>query len=147
MLVTNAISQNQNKTIFLIFAILTVVSCWLSAALESFYPFALPAFAVLVYVTVVDFRNIFYLLLACIPISTEFELPNGYATDLPTEPLIVGLMLIYWLFALKKGVILRGGAFFRHPITLLVILHLGWILGTVLLLCCFSMCLNVFLLS
>jgi O-antigen ligase len=115
---------------FGVFAWVIILSGWLSAAFESFYPLVIPAFAILVYFSIVDFRNIFFFLLACIPLSTEFYFPNGYGTDLPTEPLTIGLMIVYWLFALKNGVILRGGAFFRHPITLLILLHFGWILVT-----------------
>ena len=115
---------------FGVFAWVIILSGWLSAALESFYPLIIPAFALLFYLALIDFRLIFFFLLACIPVSTEYYLPNGYATDLPTEPLTVGLMVVYWLYALKNGVILRGGAFIRHPITLLVLLHLGWILIT-----------------
>jgi O-antigen ligase len=126
----HSISSN---TLFYVFAFIIVSSCWLSAALESYFPLAIPALVILVYLTVVDFRSIFYLLLVCIPISTEFQFPNGLGTDLPTEPLIIGLMLVYLLFVLKKGLtdasILRGGAsFLRHPITAFLLLHLGWIL-------------------
>lgn len=120
----------QTTPTFGVFAWIIILSGWLSAAFESFYPLAIPAIAILIYFSIVDFRNIFFFLLACIPLSTEFYFPNGYGTDLPTEPLTIGLMLVYWLFALKNGVILRGGAFFRHPITLLILLHFGWILIT-----------------
>jgi O-antigen ligase len=111
---------------FGIFAWIIILSGWLSAAVDSFYPLVIPVMAILVYFAIVDFRNIFFLLLACIPLSTEFNFTPAYGTDLPTEPLIIGLMLIYWLYVLKNGIILRGGVFFRHPITLLVLLHLSW---------------------
>ncbi len=145
-----SISKNRThapmKTFFIIFATLIVASCWLSAAFDSFYPLAIAPFALLVYVSITDFRSIFFLLLACIPLSTEIELPNGFSTDLPTEPLIIGLMLIYWFYTLKKGVILsdpkgflwkgtpteRGGKFFQHPITLLLLAHIGWTFVTVI---------------
>ena len=128
------------KILFIIFATLIVASCWLSAAFDSFYPLSIAPFALLVYVCITDFKSIFFLLLACIPLSTEIELPNGFSTDLPTEPLIIGLMLIYWFYTLKKGVILmvypetvgRGGKFFQHPITLLLLLHIGWTFVTVI---------------
>lgn len=116
----------------MVFSFVTVLSCWLSAALESFFPFLLPLAGFIIYVAIVDFRSLFFLLLASIPISTEIEFPNGLSTDLPTEPLIVGLMFLYWLYVLKNGTILRGGQFFRHPITLLILLHLSWIFITML---------------
>ncbi len=82
--------------------------------------------------TIVDFKSVFFLLLACIPISAEFELPNGFSTDIPTEPLTIGLMLVYIIFALKNDDILRGRGFLRHPITLLIGLHIGWIFVTMI---------------
>ena len=121
------------KTLFIVFATLLMAGCWLSAALDSFFPLAIPAFAVLVYVSIVDFKSIFFLLLACIPLSIEFQFPNGFSTDLPTEPLMIGLTFIYWLYSFKRGVVLsegiiwqRGGKFFQHPITLLLLMHIGW---------------------
>ena len=135
----NVIPRSQAKTTFIVFATVIIASCWLGAALDSFYPLAIPAFGLLIYMTIVDFKSVFFLLLACIPISAEFELPNGFSTDLPTEPLTIGLMLVYIVYALKKGNIslqgswqLRGGGFLRHPITLLIGLHIGWIFVTMI---------------
>ena len=135
----NNILRTPSKAILLVFAVVIIASCWLSAAFDSFYPLALPAFGLMIYLTIIDFKSIFFLLLACIPISAEFEFPNGLSTDLPTEPLTIGLMIAYWLYALKNGIILRarpkasgGGTFFRHPITLLILLHLSWIFITMI---------------
>jgi O-antigen ligase len=82
---------------------------------------------IIAYLTVVDMRFIFYLLLACLPISTEYEFNNGLATDLPTEPLIVGLMFAYLLYLLKNGNTLKSD-FIRHPVSLLLLAHGAWIL-------------------
>jgi len=100
----------------------------LGALMTGFYPIlGLPLGVLVVYVGVVDFRKLFYLLLMCIPLSVEFYLPNGFATDLPSEPLIVGLTLlcIYYLFAHLRDI---DGAFFKHPIMLVLLLHLAWML-------------------
>ena len=115
-----------NQRLLIGFAAVTVVSLLAAVAVQSPFPAAIPAALLLVYVTVVDFRSLFFLLLACIPISFEYQFPNGFGTDLPTEPLIVGLMLVYFLFVLKSGVILRGGEFLKHPFTLLIGISLAW---------------------
>jgi O-antigen ligase len=130
--ITKNIAHTPIKNLFIGFATLTIASCWLCAALDSFYPLVIPAFSLLIYVSIRDFRSVFFLLLACIPISMEIELPNGFSTDLPTEPLIIGLMLIYGLYALKNGIVLREGKFFRHPISLLLLAYLGWTIVAVL---------------
>ncbi|NRB46362.1 MAG: O-antigen ligase family protein [Saprospiraceae bacterium] len=90
-----------------------------------------PAFVALFFLTLVDFRKVFYLLLICIPISSEVHLSNGFGTDLPTEPLMVGIMLVYFLYLIRHGKAMDA-RFFRHPITLLLLLHLGWIACTTL---------------
>jgi O-antigen ligase len=128
----NTITTIQSKSLFIGFASIIIASAWLCAALDSLFPLAIPAFALLIYVTIVDFKSIFFLLLACIPISIEFELPNGFSTDLPTEPLTVGLMLVFGLFIVKEYKILRGSAILKHPITLLLLAHFAWIFITML---------------
>jgi O-antigen ligase len=126
------IRSNQSKSLFIGFASIIVASAWLCAALDSLYPLAIPAFALLVYITIVDFKSIYFLLLACIPISIEFELTDSFATDLPTEPLTVGLMLVLGLYVAKNYKILRGSPILRHPITLLLLAHFAWIFITML---------------
>jgi len=88
--------------------------------------FALPAVFLLAYITIVDFRKVFYLLLVMLPLSTEVELPGGFATDLPSEPLMLLLTGVFMLYALYKGRQLNI-AFLKHPLTLLLLLHIGWI--------------------
>ena len=115
-----------NKGIFTTYATITVVSLLAAVGFESIFPAAIPAILLVAYVAVVDFRSLFFLLLACIPFSIEYTFPNGFGTDLPTEPLMVGLMLVYFLYVAKSGFVLRGGIFLRHPITLLIVLSLAW---------------------
>lgn len=122
-------STRVGQWLFWGFSAVTLLSIFIAVIAEFYYLAALPAALLLVYFTVVDFRSIFFLLLACIPLSTEFYLPNGFGTDLPTEPLMIGLMGIFVLYVLRHGRSIDG-AFFRHPITLLLLLHLGWILVT-----------------
>ena len=121
----NALSH---KNLFRTYAAVTVASLLAAVGFESIFPAAIPPVLLLAYVAIVDFRQLFFLLLACIPFSIEYTFPNGFGTDLPTEPLMVGLMLIYFLYVAKSGFILRGGDFLRHPMTLLLILSLAWAL-------------------
>lgn len=88
--------------------------------------FALPAVFLLAYITIVDFRKVFYLLLIMLPLSTEIELPGGFGTDLPSEPLMLLLTGVFLIYALHNGRHLNS-AFIKHPLTLLLLLHVGWI--------------------
>ena len=98
---------------------------------EEYILFGLPALYLGIYLAIVDFRKIFYLLLASIPLSTELELPGGFSTDFPGELLLIGLMGLYGLYFLRNGRQL-GSHFFKHPITILLFVHIGWIGLTVL---------------
>lgn len=111
---------------------LAVLGSLFAAIATGYYLLAaLPALLLVAYLAVVDFRAVFLLLLACIPLSTEVQLPNGFGTDLPTEPLIVGLMVVSLLYVLRHGRRLDAG-FLTHPLSLLLLLHVGWIAVTTL---------------
>jgi len=104
-----------------------VVLCIFAAVATGFYALVgLPMLLLLGYLSLVDFEKVFYLLLFSIPLSTEVYLPGGLGTDLPTEPLMILLMLIGGVYLLRHGRALNA-AFLRHPITLLLLLHLAWI--------------------
>ena len=116
---------------FSLFASLVLLSLFAGIASGQFFLIGLPAFLLLVFLTLVDFRKVFYLLLICIPLSSEVHLSNGFGTDLPTEPLMLGIMLVYFLHLIRYGKE-TNVAFFKHPITLLLLLHLSWIFCTTL---------------
>lgn len=111
---------------FLGFAVLVLLSLYAALATGYYLLAGLPAVVLLLVIALFDFRVIFWLLIACLPLSTEVYLPNGLGTDLPTEPLIFGLMLVYGLYLLQ-GIEQHTVAFFRHPLTLLLLLHVCWI--------------------
>lgn len=109
------------------YAALLLTALFAGTAGEWYFLAAVPAVVLIIFLAVVDIKAVFTLLLFCIPVSTELQLPNGLGLDLPTEPLMVGLMLVGVLFFIRNDRQLDSG-FLRHPITLLLLLHLGWIL-------------------
>jgi O-antigen ligase len=118
--------QGQPQRFFLAYAALMVLSLFTGIAGSWYFLAATPAVFIIVYLTVVDVRAVFTLLLICIPLSTELQLPNGLGLDLPTEPLMVGLMLVSLLMLIRRGPKLDKGPLI-HPISLLLLLHVGWI--------------------
>ena len=118
--------SKERQLIFRSFAAFTLLSVFTAIASGYYWLAGAPALLLLFFLTIVDFRQVFFLLLACIPLSTEVFLPNGLGTDLPTEPLIVGLMLVYVLYLLRYARQMDG-QFFHHPVTLLLFFHFGWI--------------------
>ena len=114
------------QPVFKVFAAITVISLMAAVALQSVIPVAIPAALLLFYVAIIDFRYIFFILIASIPLSVEYQLTDSFGTDLPTEPLMIGLMGIYIIYSAKNGFVLRGSVFLKHPITLLVLLTFVW---------------------
>ena len=125
----NYLSKSSSEKQFLLFGLLTLLSIFVGIATEMYFLAGLPALALLGYIAIVDFKQIFYLLLFCVPLSTEVSLPGGIGTDLPTEPLMVALLFIYLLFILKQGREAKTN-FVLHPITLILLLHVFWVYAT-----------------
>ncbi len=120
----NFLSARQR--LFGFFSFLLVGSILLSLGTSNWYFLLTPAFFLLVLTSLVDFKAILLLLYACVPLSTLIYLPGGLSTDLPTEPLMVGLMFVAILYGLRNS----GNwerSFLFHPITALFFLHWLWI--------------------
>ena len=115
------------QVLFGVLAVLTLLSIWAGVALNFIYLAGLPLVLLVIYWTVMDIRTIYFFLMACIPLSTEIVLPNGFGTDLPDEALIVGLFLVSIPLAIYN---LRriSSQFILHPISLMLLLHFSWIL-------------------
>ncbi len=124
--------RTTEETLFWVFGAVVLLSILLGVALQEWVLFGAPALLLFGYLVVVDFKLVFFLLLATLPLSTEVTLPNGFGTDLPSEPLMIGLMLVYVLYVIRHGRAL-GADLLRHPITLVLLLHLGWIFVTTLM--------------
>lgn len=109
-----------------LYAIAVVLSILIAVATEFYFAAAIPFALLLVYVSIHNFKAVFYLLAFCLPLSAEVDLPGGIGTDLPSEPLMVGLTLIYLLYVLKNLKTLSAD-FLKHPLTLLFLVHISWI--------------------
>lgn len=112
--------------LFLGLAVTIVLGIIGGLATDFYFLFGLPVLYLGIYLAIVDFRKLFYLLLATIPLSTELNLPGGFGTDFPSELLVIGLMGIFLLYLVRNAPLLNSH-FFKHPITLLLLLHLAWI--------------------
>lgn len=108
-----------------IVALAILLSIWTSI----WYFILLPVTILIIGISITHPKWIFYLLLMSLPISTEIYFPNGIGTDLPSEPLMIGLCIIAIPLLITQPKLLSK-AFWLHPITLILITHLGWILVT-----------------
>ena len=124
----SSISSNipeHSVRIFQAFGLLILGSLFVGIATETYFLAGLPALVIIAYISIVDFRKLFFILLGLLPLSTEVSLPGGFATDFPSELFMVALMFFYLAYALKNFKAIHSD-FLKHPITLLLLLHLGW---------------------
>jgi len=116
-----------SQILFLVIGIIALAFIFAGVYLEQPLLFVGPFTLLVAIVLFFDYQKIYYLLFLCLPISTEYYFPNGLGTDLPTEPLmwiLLGTFLLYIIQFGKK----TSKAFFIHPISIVLLLHLSWIL-------------------
>ncbi|WP_273447608.1 O-antigen ligase family protein [Neolewinella agarilytica] len=118
-----------SRRLFYAYAGVALVCLATGLATEMYALIGLPVLLWVLAQAFLDFRPLFWLLLTMIPVSTNIFLPGGFGTDLPTEPLAIGLTGILILHAVRHWPEYDGKAF-GHPIAWLLYLHIGWILFT-----------------
>ncbi|NNE26791.1 MAG: O-antigen ligase family protein [Saprospiraceae bacterium] len=125
------IYRYDDKTLFWGFITLTILSAVGSLLLESPAPLLLPMGLLFGLFTFHSPKQLYYLFFFLLPFSVEVSLPGGFGTDLPSEPIMLVLMGITGLLYFRNMHHLDS-RLFRHPMTIIVLLHLGWIAFTCL---------------
>ena len=76
-----------------------------------------------------DFRRLYFLIWATIPFAIEVDLPGGFSTDFPAEPLMwmCCFMLPAYFYLYHKEIDFR---FIFHPLFILLVIHFSWIILT-----------------
>ncbi|MBL0310401.1 MAG: O-antigen ligase family protein, partial [Bacteroidetes bacterium] len=104
----------------------TVVSVLAALFTEQYYLALIPFGLLTIYVGVINFKLLYYLLLFTIPFSIEYSFSESLATDLPDEPLMIGLMFVTGIFVLTNYKALPKG-YFGHLLLVALMAHLFWI--------------------
>jgi O-antigen ligase len=112
----------------LVLVITTVCAAYLAESLILLLPVVLISGIFLVQYPAV----LFYLLLASIPWSAEYNFTKTLGTDLPDEPLMLLLAFSTTCLLIYKGK-KRGATKTPPTLLLLLLLHMGWVFLTVLL--------------
>lgn len=124
------ISGNLDLKIFLVFSFILLASLAGAIYFQNPLYLILPVLIVLTGILLTNYTVLYYLLLLAIPFSTEVDLPNGFGTDLFSEPLIILLgicTLGSWCLGQKPD-----RSFMQHPLVLLILLIFGWSIVTAL---------------
>lgn len=122
----------EDLTLYSILTFIIIAAVILNGVFSTFLFFLIPFACLLSYWLIHDLRFIYVLLFAILPFSVEVELPGGLGLDLPTELLMILLTGIGLILLLLNGAKTRA-AYVLHPVSLLLTLHLSWILFSSLL--------------
>jgi O-antigen ligase len=97
-----------------------------------YYPYALlPIAFFIIYVGLFHLQQLVLFLACCTPLAItlkEMGLTNGPDLSIPTEPVMIGIMLLYLLNNLSARI--TDKKFVNHPITKIIILQLIWMFFT-----------------
>ena len=116
------------KTIFKVLAAFIILFSFIALYQNNFVLAAAPIGILALLAVIKDYRILYYGFWAVLPFSVEFYF-GSFGTDLPTEPIMLGLTGIAFIVLISKvGTISLNHL--RHPISILIILHLVWLLFT-----------------
>jgi O-antigen ligase len=119
--------SRSDSLLFAGFAGVSIAALLAMFATGDSYWALIPAALIVVLIGILNFSYLFYLLLFFLPLSIEYNFTSSLGTDLPTEPLMVGLMLVTIAYLLYKKDALPS-AFYKHPLFLILVAHVAWIL-------------------
>jgi O-antigen ligase len=98
----------------------------------DFYIFnATPAIALIVLLAIFDIEKIMYLMVFVTPLAIslkELGYSNGLDLSLPSEPLMVGVTLLYFLNEISHGI--TDKRILKHPITIIIFIQMLWMFIT-----------------
>lgn len=106
-----------------------IAACCAAVAVDVYYVYLLPIALILLFLALFSADKLLYLSAFLVPLSvTVQDLGFGAGLNLPTEPLVIGLMLIAIFKFLYDG--FQDIAFLKHPLTLLILFNTLWVLFT-----------------
>lgn len=107
------------------FPLLVLLTAVVSILTHEWRCMLIPLGVLFVWLSIQYIPWIYFLLLIVIPFSTEMELPGGFSTDFPDEP------LMWWLFGLGMVYLVMNPekirSMIKHPLTLVLFFHWTWI--------------------
>ncbi len=118
---------NPGELIFGAYGLIILVCLSVSIYFDFYYALLIPALLIGAFITIADYRKIFYLFFAVVPFSVEMFFNNGLGTDLPTEPLAIlltGISIVLFIYNLNKVEL----KYISNPISLIILIHFAWII-------------------
>ena len=91
-----------DKKIFWFFSAICIVAFNLAMVLKSPVPALIPFGLLFALFTINSVKYLYYVFFFILPFSIEIELPGGFGTDIPTEPIMILLTGLCFIFLLPK---------------------------------------------
>ncbi|MBC8084244.1 MAG: O-antigen ligase family protein [Hymenobacter sp.] len=117
--------QNTDQRLFAAFIGVLLAGGVAAVLLKSMGWLALPLGVVGIGVLLTDWRWVYYLLLATLAFSREFALPGGLNMDVPSEPLML-VLLVCIVVSVLLGREEVPRRLWLHPLVVLLLLALFW---------------------
>jgi len=131
---TAALDFLSDQKLFWLFSALCILSFNMAMVLQSPVPVVIPFGIIFLLFTINSVKQLYYLFFFLLPFSLEIELPGGFATDLPSEPIMILLMGIALVLGIHKAKSVDK-RIFTHPVSLIVLTHISWIAFTAIFSC------------
>ncbi|MGC9341361.1 MAG: hypothetical protein ACP5E3_01530, partial [Bacteroidales bacterium] len=125
--------KTADKNLYLVYltGFLFVVLNSILIYFEIFYLPVLPILLAVVWIAFSRLDRIIYLIIFFVPLSiplSEFIEGSSFDLYLPTEPLLAGVMILYFLKYLRgQKIDIR---ILRHPVTLAIYFNIAWVFIT-----------------
>jgi O-antigen ligase len=113
-------------SVFALFGAATIASILAAFGTGLHYLALIPFGIMLIYTGIINFRILYYLLLVTIPLSIEYSFSDSLGTDLPDEPMMIGLMAVTFFYLLSNYRALPTG-YFAHFLILALACHVFWV--------------------
>ena len=115
--------------LYLIAALFVAVGMFLVVKKNTYLFFALPLVLGVLLLYIFSLDKVLLLTAFCVPLSINLEaLDSGLAISLPAEPLLMGIMILFFAKMLYDGKYDRRIA--RHPIAIVIYCMFAWMLVT-----------------
>ncbi|MES2131368.1 MAG: O-antigen ligase family protein [Bacteroidota bacterium] len=97
-----------------------------------FYPVnMIPVFLLIIFLAFTDIEKVMYLMAFSTPLAItlkELGMSDGLNLSLPSEPLMIGMTILYLLNQLSSGVTIKE--VLKHPLTVIILIQLSWMIFT-----------------
>jgi O-antigen ligase len=123
----NATPERFPLRLFIGYSVFLLLSIFGAIFFEEVKILILPVTLLFFFFVVFDFRKVYYILFALIPISMEIMVTDSLAISLPTEPVMISLSVIALILIFYEPQSFNSG-FIRHPIIVMLLLHILWLM-------------------